>query len=191
MTGDEFKAWRGRMSFNRTQAAEALGIGRNQPQKYEEGLEIPKHIELACVLLEQRGGPHMPDLTPEAMAHEAQRSLRPAPKGRQKEIIAVTIQRAGTRPFPSVHRYYVDWFDSNGLKALPPDIEASLMLGLKTTIIGEHRRLERSGIGQAPSSMFFEDMTLLAIFTTERAKALVDHWAYPLDLHDEFYGRGA
>ena len=49
MTADEFREWRLRLGLNRTQAAEALGLGRNQPQRYEEGsVDIPRYIALAC-----------------------------------------------------------------------------------------------------------------------------------------------
>lgn len=51
MTGPEFAAWREHMGLNRTQAAEVLGLGRNQPQRYEEGQVIPRYIVLACVAL--------------------------------------------------------------------------------------------------------------------------------------------
>lgn len=191
MSPEDFKAWRERMNFNRTEAAEALGIGRNQPQKYEEGLAIPRHIELACQALEFSPGPHMRDLSAVEMADETRSFLSGTsePQGRQKEIVAVTMHRAGSRPIPAIHRFYVDWFDSNGLRDLPKEIENRLMVGLKTCIINENRRMERSGLGNAPASMFFEDLMLLGIFTTDRSKALIDHWAYPLDLHEEFYSR--
>ena len=54
MTGNHFKAWRERMGFNRSQAAEALGVGRNQPQIYEEmeDTQIPAYIARACMHLE-------------------------------------------------------------------------------------------------------------------------------------------
>lgn len=51
MTADEFAAWRKRMGYNRVQAADALGLGRNQPQRYEEGQPIPKYIALACAAI--------------------------------------------------------------------------------------------------------------------------------------------
>lgn len=61
MTPDDFKAWRERMTYNRTQAAEALGIGRNTPQRYEDGeTEIPLYIELACKAIEQMNAPPIP-----------------------------------------------------------------------------------------------------------------------------------
>lgn len=51
MTAQDFIDWRERLGFNRTDAAEALGLGRNQPQRYEEGQPIPKYIALACAAL--------------------------------------------------------------------------------------------------------------------------------------------
>ncbi|WP_420961086.1 helix-turn-helix domain-containing protein [Brucella sp. IR073] len=52
MTPEDFKAWRERMGFNRVQAAEALGVSRNMPQRYEDGhAEIPLYIALACAAL--------------------------------------------------------------------------------------------------------------------------------------------
>lgn len=48
MTAQEFIEWRTRLGLNRTQAAEALGLGRNQPQRYEDGQPIPLYIALAC-----------------------------------------------------------------------------------------------------------------------------------------------
>lgn len=51
MTAYQFKQWRERLGFNRVQAAEALGLGRNQPQRYEEGQPIPKYIALACAAI--------------------------------------------------------------------------------------------------------------------------------------------
>ncbi|MBB1247464.1 hypothetical protein [Rhizobium sp. G21] len=53
MTGAEFRAWRERMNLNRSQAADALGLGRNQPQLYEEEKRpIQRYIALACAALE-------------------------------------------------------------------------------------------------------------------------------------------
>lgn len=51
MTANDFLEWRKRLGFNRTEAAEALGLGRNQPQRYEEGQPIPKYIALACAAI--------------------------------------------------------------------------------------------------------------------------------------------
>lgn len=49
MTPAEFIVWRQRMGLNRTQAAEALGISRNMPAKYEAGTSpIPLTVALAC-----------------------------------------------------------------------------------------------------------------------------------------------
>jgi DNA-binding XRE family transcriptional regulator len=49
MLPEEFKSWREAMGWNRTQAANALGVGRNTPRIYEtEGANIPASIELAC-----------------------------------------------------------------------------------------------------------------------------------------------
>lgn len=57
MTGADFKAWRERLGLNRIDAAAALGTGRNQPQRYEEGQEIPLYIALACAALERKIDP--------------------------------------------------------------------------------------------------------------------------------------
>lgn len=52
MTSTDFARWRELMGFNRLKAAEALGLSRNMPQKYEEGAsEIPLYIALACAAL--------------------------------------------------------------------------------------------------------------------------------------------
>lgn len=51
MTGEEFTTWRERMGYSRRKAAEALGIGVNQPKRYEEGQQIPQYIALACAAL--------------------------------------------------------------------------------------------------------------------------------------------
>jgi transcriptional regulator with XRE-family HTH domain len=60
MTADDFIAWRNRLGLNRTQAAEVLGLGRNQPQRYEEGQPIPLYIALACAAI-ARGIQPWPD----------------------------------------------------------------------------------------------------------------------------------
>ena len=51
MTPADFTTWRERMGLNRTQAAEALGLSRNMPAKYEAGAPIPLYIALACAAL--------------------------------------------------------------------------------------------------------------------------------------------
>lgn len=51
MTADQFREWRERLGLSRTGASEALGLGRNQPQRYEEGQPIPKYIALACAAI--------------------------------------------------------------------------------------------------------------------------------------------
>lgn len=51
MTANDFIEWRKRLGFNRTEAAEALGLGRNQPKRYEEGQTIPRYIALACAAI--------------------------------------------------------------------------------------------------------------------------------------------
>lgn len=48
----DFREWQERMGFNNTQAADALGMGRNQPQKYKDGQPIPRHVALACAAIE-------------------------------------------------------------------------------------------------------------------------------------------
>jgi transcriptional regulator with XRE-family HTH domain len=48
----DFARWRELMSLNRTQAAEALGVSRNMPAKYEAGTApIPLTVALACAAL--------------------------------------------------------------------------------------------------------------------------------------------
>lgn len=202
MTGEEFKAWRERMGFNRSQAAEALGIGRNQPQKYEdEGATVPAYIRLACEALEAGDtkeelgqdylvkAAHERDLTPEDLKDSADFALtQHRPDVRLKEIVAVTMWDGENRPFPSIHRYYVEWFDSNGLQKLTPEIEDRLFQGLKGAVITEGRQMERSALGQVQAFTFFEKLELLGIFTPDRAKALLDCWSSPINLHTRFYG---
>lgn len=48
MTSEDFREWRERLGLSRSQVAEALGIGINQPKRYEEGQKIPRYIALAC-----------------------------------------------------------------------------------------------------------------------------------------------
>lgn len=105
---------------------------------------------------------------------------------KKKEIVAVTMQRGDTRPFPSVLKFYVPWFDSNALHALPQDIEAQIFTALRQTIIAQNRALEHSGLGQADAKQFFDELELLAIFTTDRAKALLNFWDNPLNLSEHF-----
>lgn len=51
MTPTEFREWRERLGLNRVEAADALGMGRNQPKRYEEGQPIPKYVALACAAI--------------------------------------------------------------------------------------------------------------------------------------------
>lgn len=51
MTADQFKQWRERLGFTRIEAAAALGMGRNQPQRYEDGQPIPRYVALACAAI--------------------------------------------------------------------------------------------------------------------------------------------
>lgn len=52
MKAEDFTAWREMMGFNRVQCAEALGLSRNMPKRYEDGdAEIPLYISLACASL--------------------------------------------------------------------------------------------------------------------------------------------
>lgn len=52
MKPEEFTAWRERMGLNKIQAAAALGLSRNMPQRYEDGeAEIPLYVALACAAL--------------------------------------------------------------------------------------------------------------------------------------------
>lgn len=60
MTPADFARWRDLMGLNRTQAAEALGVSRNMPAKYEAGTApIPLTVALACAAL-IRGLPPWP-----------------------------------------------------------------------------------------------------------------------------------
>jgi DNA-binding XRE family transcriptional regulator len=60
MTPTDFARWRELMSLNRTQAAEALGVSRNMPAKYEAGTAaIPITVAMACACL-IRGIPPWP-----------------------------------------------------------------------------------------------------------------------------------
>jgi DNA-binding XRE family transcriptional regulator len=53
LTRQEFQIWRVNLGMNKTEAADALGVSRNMPLKYEDGsVEIPRYIELACKYLE-------------------------------------------------------------------------------------------------------------------------------------------
>lgn len=52
MTRADFSRWRELMGLNRTRAADALGISRNMPAKYEAGTSvIPRNVALACAAL--------------------------------------------------------------------------------------------------------------------------------------------
>lgn len=49
MTKEDFRAWREQMGMNRKQVCDILGVGRNMPQRYEDGIsEIPLYVALAC-----------------------------------------------------------------------------------------------------------------------------------------------
>lgn len=48
MTAADFIFWRTQLGLSRSQVAEALGVGINQPKRYEEGQKIPRYIALAC-----------------------------------------------------------------------------------------------------------------------------------------------
>ena len=52
MTAAEFRQWREHMGLNRTEAAEALGLSRNMPRRYENAeADVPRYIALACAAL--------------------------------------------------------------------------------------------------------------------------------------------
>lgn len=52
MSGEQLRAWRERLGYNATKAAEALGCHRNAIAGWESGKHpIPKYIELACLYL--------------------------------------------------------------------------------------------------------------------------------------------
>lgn len=60
MTPAEFIVWRQRMGLNRTQAAEALGVSKNMPKKFEDGTApISRLVALGCAAL-IRGMPPWP-----------------------------------------------------------------------------------------------------------------------------------
>jgi hypothetical protein len=44
---DLFRQWRASLGLSRIGAAEELGMGRNQPQRYEDGQPIPKYVAMA------------------------------------------------------------------------------------------------------------------------------------------------
>lgn len=46
------RAWRKRNGFNQTQAGETLGSSLPQIQRYEDGAEIPRRVELAMAAVE-------------------------------------------------------------------------------------------------------------------------------------------
>lgn len=52
MTAAQLSAWRKRLGYSKTEAAEALGCHRNALAGWEAGKNpIPKYIELACLYL--------------------------------------------------------------------------------------------------------------------------------------------
>lgn len=52
MTPEQLKAWRKRLGYNASRAADALGCHRNAIANWESGKhDIPKYIELACLYL--------------------------------------------------------------------------------------------------------------------------------------------
>lgn len=54
MTAADFRDWRARLRLNRSEAAAVLGLGRNQPERYEDkGQPIPRYIALACAAVER------------------------------------------------------------------------------------------------------------------------------------------
>lgn len=49
MTPAQFTEWRGHLGLSKTDAAKAIGISRNMPQRYESGAApIPLYVALAC-----------------------------------------------------------------------------------------------------------------------------------------------
>jgi len=57
MTYADFTAWREQMGYNRLQATDALGLGRNQIKRYADGQPIPLYVALACAALAAGLGP--------------------------------------------------------------------------------------------------------------------------------------
>lgn len=59
MTPQQFKAWRQKLEYTQSKAAEKLGVTRQQISNYERGhkdkgqtsVVIPRYIELACMAL--------------------------------------------------------------------------------------------------------------------------------------------
>ncbi len=52
VTATQFRAWRKRHGLNQTQAGEAIGRSLPQVQRYEDGAEIPRAVELAMAAVE-------------------------------------------------------------------------------------------------------------------------------------------
>ena len=61
MDAKDFRTWRHVLGFNRSRAAEALGLSRNMPQRFEDGLtDIPEYIALACAAIYHGVEPYQP-----------------------------------------------------------------------------------------------------------------------------------
>lgn len=61
MTPQSFIAWRKRLGLSQAKAAEALGMGKRQIQKYEAGTPIPLTVRLAMSAI-AHGIPPMGDV---------------------------------------------------------------------------------------------------------------------------------
>lgn len=49
MSPDQFRDWRIRMGLSKSEAATAIGLSRNMPNRYENGsANIPLYVALAC-----------------------------------------------------------------------------------------------------------------------------------------------
>lgn len=79
MTKEDFRAWREHMGLNRKQACDALGLGRNTPQRYEDGkAEIPRYVGLACAALAHGLQPWRPTMV-DVLEHQIEKARRSEP----------------------------------------------------------------------------------------------------------------
>lgn len=59
MTPNQFTEWRVKMGLSKSAAADAIGVSRNMPQKYESGgALIPTYVALACAAYEKQIPPY-------------------------------------------------------------------------------------------------------------------------------------
>lgn len=102
MTSEDFKAWREQMGWNRSEAAQMLGLGRNMPQKYEDGIAaVPSYVALACSAL-AAGLNEWP----------IDRMRWASTRDDESNSIIVTITRGPNWPMAEIPIF--DWRDSDG-----------------------------------------------------------------------------